>query len=220
MTFVMQSSHPDPELSFFVSDMALIKGDMRTPVRFDATGPWQGAATALVSFLGSGNRTVTGRAAEDEYDAVEFRLGVPFERNHGNPLTAPSPLNLPSMFWTWQSGYKFLRVDLGNEWSFHLGSTGCVSASAVRPPVQACRRPNLARIRLPVRAAYGGSVLVDLDALHAEVDIAREGNCMDAFADRHACRRLLDRLGLDPDSGSCAEGCSGQVMFRLENFER
>ena len=218
MTFEMHSSHPDAGLSFFVSSMVLVSGGSAVPVRFDAAGPWQDDATALVAFAGPENHTVTGRAAKDEYDAVEFLLGVPFERNHGNPLAAAPPLNVPSMFWTWQSGYKFLRVDLGNEWSFHLGSTGCMSASAVRPPAKACRQPNLARIRLPVEAAYGGIVLVDLDALHGDVDTG-EGNCMEAFADRPGCRRLLARLGLDADTGACTEGCSGQRVFRLGNVE-
>lgn len=218
MTFVMHSSHPDPELSFFVSDMVLVTGDTAASVRLDAGSPWQGDATALVSFIGPGNRTVTGRVAADEYDAVEFQLGVPFGRNHSNPLAAVAPLNVPSMFWTWQSGYKFLRVDLGNEWSFHLGSTGCVSSSAVRPPTQACRQPNLARIRLPVEAAKG-IVVVDLDALHGDVDLGGVDNCMEAFADRPACRHLLVRLGLDADTGTCIEGCSGQRVFRLGNVE-
>ncbi len=215
----MRSSHPEPNISFFVSNMVLVSGDSEVPVRFDSAGPWQDGATALVSFTGPGGRTVTGRAAEGEYDAVVFRLGVPFEHNHGNPLAAAAPLNVPSMFWTWQSGYKFLRVDLGNEWSFHLGSTGCLSASAVRPPANACRQPNLARIRLPVEAAYGGIVLVDLDALHGDVEIAMAGNCMEAFAERPGCRRLLARLGLDADTGVCTEGCSGQSVFRLESVE-
>ena len=108
------------------------------------------------------------------YQALEFDLGVPFERNHANPLTAPPPLNAASMFWTWQTGYKFLRLDLGTDWSFHLGSTGCVSESAVRPP-EACRQPNRATIRLPAAAAFDGVVAVDLDGLLAGIDIAVGG---------------------------------------------
>ncbi len=35
------------------------------------------------------------------------------------------------MFWSWQLGYKFLRVDTADdEFRIHLGSTGCQSDGA------------------------------------------------------------------------------------------
>ena len=161
------------------------------------------------------NPAVTGRVASAIYQAVEFELGVPFEHNHANPLTAPPPLNVSSMFWTWQTGYKFLRLDLGNDWSFHLGSTGCVSASAVRPP-QACNRPNLATVRLPAAAAFQGVVVVDLDSLIAGLDVAAAENCVEAYGKREECRRLLAGLGIDAETGRCVSECGHQTLFRYE----
>ena len=225
------------ELQFYISDLTMIDSTgAAVPVRLDDRNPWQGESTALISLnFGcaespeSGNRMVSGSVARGHYAAVEFSLGVPFEHNHLNPMRAAPPLNVPSMFWTWQTGYKFLRLDLGNAWSFHLGSTGCVSDSAMRPPQQPCRQPNVARIRLPAEAAQDGNVLIDLDALLAGIDTASAGNCVAAYRKRGACRGLLGALGLDADTGQCFENlqpgerhpsqgssCASQSVFRLD----
>ena len=224
------------QLGFYVSGLRLVDGHgAAIPVRLDAL-PTQskGDGIALVSWNGrcapSSNAdanpdadaaamtdpVVTGRVPRGHYDTIEFELGVPFERNHANPLTAPAPLNVPSMFWTWQSGYKFLRLDIGSDWSFHLGSTGCVSESAVRPP-RVCEQPNLATIRLPAAAAFGGVVAVDLDTLLADFDIAAADNCVDAYGNLEICRRLLTRLGIDVDTGRCSGDCGRQALFRYDN---
>ena len=41
---------------------------------------------------------------------LNFELGVPFEQNHTNPLTAQAPLNVSEMFWSWQLGHKFFTL--------------------------------------------------------------------------------------------------------------
>lgn len=217
LEFEMRTSHTDDALlRFYISDLAMIDGQGHAVrVRLDMNA-WQNDGTAMVA-LGSRteNPVVSGKVANGHYVAIEFLLGVPFERNHGNPLAAAPPLNVPSMFWTWQSGYKFVRLDIGTDWSFHLGSTGCVSASAVRPPGEPCREPNAARIRLASDAPEAGTIAIDLDALLAHIDTAVEDNCMAAFAEREACRRLLANLGMDPDTGLCVDGCGAQALFRF-----
>ena len=206
----------DALLRFYLSELAMIDTEGRAvPVRLDANA-WQGDSTALVALGGKNeNPVVSGKVAGGHYEAIEFLLGVPFERNHGNPLTVAPPLNVPEMFWTWQSGYKFVRLDIGNDWSFHLGSTGCVSASAVRPPGEPCRAPNAARIRLRSDTPGVGTIVVDLDALLGRIDTAVAGNCMAAYAESEACRRLLANLGMDPDTGLCRSGCEAQTVFRV-----
>lgn len=206
----------DARLSFYVSDLAMIQGQGRVvPVRLDANA-WQNDGTAMVALGGkTENAVVFGKVASGHYEAIEFLLGVPFERNHGNPLAAAPPLNVPAMFWTWQSGYKFVRLAIGNDWSFHLGSTGCVSASAVRPPDEPCREPNAARIRLASDAPEAGTIAVDLDALLAHIDTTVDDNCMVAYAESEACRSLLANLGLDPATGRCLDDCSAQTVFRF-----
>ena len=39
-------------------------------------------------------------------------LGVPFPLNHTDITTAPAPLDLTSMDWSWQSGRKFAKIEL------------------------------------------------------------------------------------------------------------
>ncbi len=228
------------ELRFYISDITMIDSSgAAVRVRLDDRSPWQDEGAALISLAVGcaespepGNRMISGSVARGRYAAMEFSLGVPFERNHLNPMRAAPPLNVPSMFWTWQTGYKFLRLDLGNAWSFHLGSTGCVSDSAMRPPRQPCRQPNVTRIRLPAEAVGSGTVLIDLDALLAGIDTTDAGNCVGAYRERRACRQLLGALGLDADTGRCVEsprpgsgrghpsqasGCAGQSVFRLDH---
>ena len=213
---VRSSLVADYSVRFYVSSLSLIANDGHAEtVRLDENS-WQNGGTAMVALGGpTENRVVSGRVANGRYEAIEFLLGVPFGRNHGNPLRAQPPLNVPSMFWTWQSGYKFVRLDIANEWSFHLGSTGCISASAVRPPAEPCRQPNAARIRLWGDAPDTRTIVLDLDALLADIDIAAEDNCMDSYADRGACRELLATLGMDPQIGLCIDGCKEQRVFRL-----
>ena len=233
------------QLGFYVSGLRMIDEQGAVAAVLLDTTPTQstGDGVALVSWNGTcapnstadanraakaiphagatavNNPVVAGRVARARYHALEFELGVPFERNHANPLAAPAPLNVPSMFWTWQTGYKFLRLDIGTDWSFHLGSTGCISESAVRPP-EGCGQPNRVTIRLPAEAAFEGATVVDLDTLLADVDTASAASCVDDYGDLALCRRLLARLGIDADTGNCIGDCGSQVLFRYENAGR
>jgi uncharacterized repeat protein (TIGR04052 family) len=113
-----------------------------------------------------------------DVEQIRFSLGVPFEENHANPITLPSPLNKTEMFWSWQRGHKFVRFDTTNkntqtEWNFHLGSVGCDSSSAMRSPNSACSQPNLLEITLPVNNA-DGVIMVPTQAWVDGVDIAKQ----------------------------------------------
>jgi len=115
-------------------------------------------------------------------DAVRFTLGVPFDENHKDPLTQPAPLNEPSMFWSWQRGYKFLRWDLqqissGRGWSYHLGSVGCVSASALRAPETPCALPNRVEITMQ-KDSSDGFVFVEAQKLLMNIDLSSSSGCM------------------------------------------
>jgi uncharacterized repeat protein (TIGR04052 family) len=114
---------------------------------------------------------------DGNYKGLAFDIGVPFVQNHGDATLAASPLNLTAMFWTWQAGYKFIKIDLATSgqplpapmkmvadgatdhsatmkddgpkgWSLHLGSTGCASDSRTPPPMAECANPNLVAVRL------------------------------------------------------------------------
>ncbi|WMS88312.1 MbnP family copper-binding protein [Pleionea litopenaei] len=99
-------------------------------------------------------------------DILEFTIGVPFAKNHLNPLQQQYPLNQPAMFWVWQTGHKFFRLEgtqSGRDVLFHLGSTGCVSASALRPPEMPCQHPNRVTVQVPLTAYQGNSLTLTLD---------------------------------------------------------
>ncbi|MEO1211393.1 MAG: MbnP family copper-binding protein [Cyanobacteria bacterium J06638_20] len=114
------------DFRLYVSDVQLINeaGD-RVPVLLQQDGVWQYENVALLDFEDrsgtctngtSETRTeVVGTVPTGTYTGVEFTLGVPFELNHNDATLAPSPLNLTAMWWNWQGGYKFVRIDLENE---------------------------------------------------------------------------------------------------------
>jgi hypothetical protein len=81
-------------------------------------------------------------------------MGVPFEKNHRDPVTAGAPLNLSCMFWVWNAGYKFLRFDYTSTGQprgafLHLGSTNC-SPPAV-PDLPVVPTGNVVTVDLPLR---------------------------------------------------------------------
>lgn len=123
-------------------------------------------------------------------DTIYFELGVPFHLNHNNPLTAQAPLNVSEMFWSWQLGHKFFRLDTQDGFSFHLGSTGCKSASRLRPATAPCSYPN--KFKFEVKNYQPGRpILFDLDALLAGVN--QEQSCMSDQANP-TCQALFNNL--------------------------
>jgi uncharacterized repeat protein (TIGR04052 family) len=150
--------------------------------------------------------------ASTNYRGIRFTVGVPFELNHANPLKAAAPLDRGDLFWTWQTGYKFIRADYvvdGMEASFHLGSTGCSSASALRPPAAPCAQPNRMRIEL------AGDPLAGVIRFHPE--ILGKGTCTGNYAHDPACAVGYASTGLQLDSGQCADPyCAAQKLWTLD----
>jgi len=96
-----------------ISEVAMTHADgSQVPVTLEQDGVWQYNTTALLDFEDgcSGNGTtetrsvVTGTVDGGDYTGVCFTIGVPFEENHMDTATAPSPLNASGMFWNWQGG--------------------------------------------------------------------------------------------------------------------
>lgn len=119
-----------------------------------------------------------------------FEMAVPFNENHLNPLTAASPLNISEMFWSWQLGHKFFRFDGEGGFAFHLGSTGCKSASRLRAPSTPCAFPNRYQFELAHFDAQK-PIILDLDRLFSEVDRSR--SCMSKQANP-TCQQLFANL--------------------------
>lgn len=129
------------------------------------------------------NWEVTLNSGPEPNSLLEFELAVPFEFNHKNPLTAKFPLNQSDMFWAWQLGHKFFRLDMINrttkdqDWSFHLGSTGCISASVMRAPKKPCKQPN--RYRFTINQFNTEQpIYIHLDKLVNNVVLTNDNHCM------------------------------------------
>lgn len=127
---------------------------------------------------------------------LQFSVGVPAALNHQNPLTARHPLQQADMHWSWQSGYKFFRLDLqgpAGGWSMHLGSTGCQSASVMRAPTEPCKAPNRPQVRIPWQS--GSRLTLDLAALFAKLQPDANNSCM-SDPNQRSCQQLLPVFGL------------------------
>jgi uncharacterized repeat protein (TIGR04052 family) len=212
-------------LQFYVHDLELVDADGK-PHRFalNATPPWQSEQVALVDLAGDAvrrNVTLSGTiepSAAERFVALRFKVGVPFALNHADPLKAAAPLDRGDLFWTWQGGHKFLRVDLavdGRETSFHLGSTGCSSASALRPPAAPCAQPNEMTVQLD-GDPLAQVVRFDPASLVAAARSSGHIACTGAYAVDPACTAAFASTGLQAASGRCASDvCERQTLWSL-----
>ncbi|MEM1205723.1 MAG: MbnP family copper-binding protein [Acidobacteriota bacterium] len=234
---------------FYVSALTLLRPDgTEVPLQLDPDSPWQHADVALLDFEdGTGrcseagtrevNAVVRGAAPAGPVAGLRFELGVPFETNHLDATTAPSPMNLNAMYWNWRFGYIFTKVDFWNPDSasavfegteagaqtptrtylVHLGSTGCPSPAATVPPKEPCTRPNRVSVILESFDPKGDVVQIDLGALVAGIDLThsvpRPPGCM-AAPDDPDCGPIFANLGLDVDTGACRTDCQDQKLFR------
>lgn len=111
------------DFRFYVSDVALIDSNGEAvSLELEQDGKWQYQNTVLLDFedgtaacdngTAETNMTIVGTVPAGDYQSLQFTMGVPKNLNHDDAAIAPSPLNLTSMWWNWQGGYKFLRADL------------------------------------------------------------------------------------------------------------
>lgn len=206
------------DFRFFASNVRLVRADgAEVPVTLTEDGLWQTGGVALVDFEDATGTCVNGTtetryviegtAPRGNYTGVRFALGLPFDVNHREVTLQPSPLNLSRMFWSWNAGYKFMRLDLRSTgqpkgWMIHLGSTGCTPGDSPTVAPQSCKNPNLAVIDVPY--VPGRDVIkFDLKALLAEsnVDANQEQTamgCMSGPTDTE-CAPLFKQLGLATD---------------------
>jgi uncharacterized repeat protein (TIGR04052 family) len=222
------------DFRLFVSSAHLIAADgTRVPVAVEQDGAWQIENIALLDFEdGTGscangtpqvNTTLRGTVPEGEYRGLEFEVGVPFDWNHGDPTTAPAPLNLTAMFWNWRGGYKFVKIEFApvmamgmnaaatthsegaghgrpGGWMLHLGSTMCAAPEATKPPSEACANPNRVEVALPDFVPGASSVVFDPATVVAGADLTKNTaetspGCM-SFPNDPDCNTVLPRLGL------------------------
>jgi uncharacterized repeat protein (TIGR04052 family) len=221
------------DFRFYVSNVKLITaaGDA-VPIDLDQDGIWQYQNVALLDFedgtgpcTGDGNSALNtslhGSAPPGVYTSVQFDLGLPFAIDHGNVATAPSPLNFPTLWWSWQEGYRFMKVDTGDDkFRIHIGSTGCDSPAANQPPAT-CAHPNVATITLTGFNPEHSVIIADLAALMSDSNLdmnqANTTPGCQSDADDQDCAPLFQDLGLTFPGGAPT---TTQKFFRLIRHRR
>jgi len=241
-----RSTMTPTDFRMFVSQVHLMTAEGKAvPVQLVQDNTWQLEGIALLDFEnGQGpcrngtppmNTVVRGAAPAGQYTGVKFTVGVPFERNHGDPTVAPAPLSSTAMFWTWQGGYKFLKFDTatsgrpiqsakpaadggGNAsgFSVHLGSTMCASPSRTQAPT-ACQNPNRIDVTLTDFDLKKNEVVVDIGRVLAgsNVDVnapKTSPGCM-SFPKDADCPAIMNAMGL-PYDGKAPTGPQQFIIKR------
>lgn len=227
-----KSSVQVSDFRFYVSNIRLIDANKKeVSLELEQDSLWQYKNIALLDFedglagCGEGGNDllhtkVMGTVPPGTYTGLVFDVGVPFDLNHLDISTAPSPLNLDAMFWAWSVGYKFIRVDMlanGNPYFVHLGSTGCNAASDTEAPTAPCSNPNRMTVRFDTFDSQKNFVVADLAELVKGVTLStsepRPPGCMSG-PDDSDCKTLFPNLGLGLDTGKLLE--TPQQFFRME----
>jgi len=208
------------DLRFYLHKLELLGSDGQVfSIHLDSSSTNRGIALVDLSRDSTAviNGWVSGDARSENIHSLGFTLGVPFASNHANPLHAEKPLNESSMYWVWQQGYKFFKLDIralsGQDFSFHMGSAGCESASALRPPSLNCSYPNRARIVLGVPDLQNLVVGVDPWLVLTTMQEQQVQLCSAASNFSDKCSYVLELFGIDPLTGLCLDKCSAQKLF-------
>lgn len=232
------------DFRFFVSNVSLVRENQEVvPLTLEQDGKWQVDSVALLDFEdGSGdcsangnaeiNMTVRGTVPAGEYTGLRFELGVPHDLNHADTATAPAPLNVGAMFWAWQTGHKFLRIDMftdntqpKNKWFIHLGSGGCSSDAPTTSPTTKCAKPNRPTYTFASFNAEKDVVELDLASLLKDVDISSDTpdtpiGCMSSPKDAAECTKLFNNFGMDFATGGASacgfDGCQKLFSVKLK----
>lgn len=234
------------QLQFFVSEIEVKNQDGQWKVWPLADNKYQGDNVALLGEYCQVNKdksqskqVVQGNwqlvfehaIAPSKIGQLRFTVGVPFLLNHQNPLLQPSPLNVPNMFWVWQSGHKFFRLDMEevneldqkDNWQFHLGSTGCKAPSPLRAPTKPCINGNQAKITvdLKVNTQKNGfqNIEVDLASLFSDLIITKQNSCQsEPYND--SCLPLFKTIGMSEHEVKIENQVTGraQSLFKVRKI--
>lgn len=206
------------DLRFYVYNVSLIDATGgKTTLLLTEDGKWQSERVALIDLEdGEGscangsaeiNSSLSGQIAPGDYTGIAFEIGVPEDLNHADPVVADPPLNFSSMHWHWRSGYKFMRAGLVTDqdhvW-LHLGSNRCEGTVG---NIQGCAGSNRVRVRLQEFVYSRDTVVVDMAALFAGVDLEDGvgGDCSSGPAES-GCAGPFGALGVDVETGEARDG--------------
>lgn len=220
------------DFRLYIHEVTLISdADDEYPVNLK-NNDWQTAGVTLLDFANKagcdGETKATNMKAIGSYKApadtlitgIKFSVGVPFDLNHANRLEAESPLNIASMNWNWQGGYKFVRIEATiadtKAYLFHLGSVGC-DGDPGTGGTTGCTYENVPQIELSGFDIDESAVKIDFQALIQDTDLSGSGpfNCHAMAAEADICEGAFDNLGLDfyDGSGVIPQATTGQTVF-------
>lgn len=209
------------DFRFYVHDVRVVTDAGEVPVTLLDDGMWQHGGVALLDFedgCDSRNAPMNGRLVGTVPEGtraitgLRFRVGVPAARNHLDAASQPAPLSYSQMFWGWQDGYKYVRIEgrtTGQPgYVFHLGATGCSGEASMGTRV--CARPHVPSIELDGFDPASDVVVADLAALFAgsdlDVDAGGAPGCQADESDPD-CAPIFEAIGL---------GAGPQTFFRVE----
>ncbi len=238
-----KSSATLKDFRFYISDIELITADGRSESVSLEVNEWQASNLALLDFQdradnceGESKPThtqITGTISNSaSIQGIRFQVGVPAASNHIDMAKAQAPLTVASLYWSWQGGYKFMRLDVAPSggitrpsdpdfaatvYNFHLGSTNCSGDPELGESV-VCARSNRPVVELNDFDPERDTLVFDyanlVSGLALNSDSKDTPGCMSDKSDTE-CREFFQQLGLDLTSGSPASG-SAQSVFSVE----
>jgi uncharacterized repeat protein (TIGR04052 family) len=185
---------------------------------------------------------ITGKVVPGTYTGISFTVGVPIRSmdfaaklNHTNTadtVTAPQPLQVSAMAWSWQSGRKFTKIEFmpttaidkigattTTKWNVHIGSTGCAGDPTVATNETTCTNPNRLAVKFDSFNAATQKIAFDVGQLFKDADVSFEGGgavgCMSGTTDPE-CGPIFKALGLDLATGKVLGGTQSQSVFKVQ----
>jgi len=135
------------DFRFYVHDVRFLTSDGEaTPAPLVADGKWQTGRVALLDFENKRGTCSNGttevrkeivvKKPPGTFTGIAFRVGVPEDLNHANPVAGGSPLNLTALHWGWLVGYKYAKFDfklVAGDGGMILPEAGMIMPDAGRP---------------------------------------------------------------------------------------
>jgi len=217
------------DFRYYVHDVALLRADgTAEPLTLTQDGQWQRDNLALLDFedasgacvngTAATNTSVRGQVQDGEYTGLQFTLGVPFSMNHQDQTAAQAPLDLTGLFWAWNGGYKFARIDHVSDaqpdgWFVHLGSTGCTPNDSPATVPTSCANQHRVQVRFEAFNHAANTLRGDLGSLLSQSDLTQSTGakgCM-SFPGDPECHAVMNAWGLDYEGSASA----GQRFFSV-----
>ena len=237
------------DLRFYITNLSLVndKG-VAVPVKLDAN-KWQltqgtetvslidleDATGACAGYTAETNAVITGTVPGGTYVGLKATVGVPETMNHTAAVGGVAPLDNTAMLWSWQSGRKFMKIEINPvggmatptgtsvaTYNLHLGSTGCTpkldAAGVAIPNTGTCTNLNMADFSLAAFDSSTQKVALDLGQVFKTSDLTKENGgapgCMSGATDPE-CAVIFTELQVSYGSGSTGKPINGGAAQKI-----